>query len=149
MFASKLFFMKKISLIIILFSLFIFSAEAQDKTIPAPIAPYSPAVLVNGILYISGQIPINPANNELVTGAIGEQTHQVMKNLGSLLKSFGFEYSDLVKCTIYMTDMANYKAINDVYGSYFNGNFPAREAVQVVKLPKNAEIEISGIAVKR
>ena len=141
--------MKKITLIIFLFALVVLSVEAQDKNIPAPIAPYSPAILVSGTLYISGQIPINPLNNEMVTGTIGDQTHQVMKNLGSVLKSYGFEYSDLVKCTIYMTDMANYKAINEVYGSYFAGNFPAREAVQVVKLPRNAEVEISGIAVKR
>ena len=71
-----------------------------------------------------------------------------MKNLGSVLKSFGFNYSDLVKCTVFMTNMDNYKAINEVYGSFFDGDFPAREAVQVVRLPKNAEVEISGIAVK-
>jgi 2-iminobutanoate/2-iminopropanoate deaminase len=139
--------MKK-SLLILLLALGIYTLEAQDKNIPAPIAPYSQAVLVNGTLYISGQIPINPENNEMVTGDISEQTRQVMKNLGSVLKSFGFDYSDLVKCTVYMTDMANYKTINEVYGSYFEGNFPAREAIQVVKLPKNAEVEISGIAVK-
>jgi 2-iminobutanoate/2-iminopropanoate deaminase len=140
--------MKK-SLLILLLALGIYTLEAQDKNIPAPIAPYSPAVLVNGTLYISGQIPINPENNEMVTADISEQTRQVMKNLGSVLKSYGFDYSDLVKCTIYMTDMANYKAINEIYGSFFDGNFPAREAVQVVKLPKNAEVEISGIAVKQ
>jgi 2-iminobutanoate/2-iminopropanoate deaminase len=139
--------MKK-SLLILLLALGIYTLEAQDKNIPAPIAPYSPAVLVNGTLYISGQIPINPENNEMVTGEISEQTRQVMKNLGSVLKSYGFDYSDLVKCTVYMTDMANYKTINEVYGSYFEFNFPAREAIQVVKLPKNAEVEISGIAVK-
>ncbi len=139
--------MKK-SLLILLLALGIYTLEAQDKNIPAPIAPYSPAVLVNGTLYISGQIPINPENNEMVTGEISEQTRQVMKNLGSVLKSYGFDYSDLVKCTVYMTDMANYKTINEVYGSFFDGNFPAREAIQVVKLPKNAEVEISGIAVK-
>ena len=72
----------------------------------------------------------------MVTGDIGEQTRQVMKNLGSVFKSFGFDYSDLVKCTIFMTNMANYKAINEVYGSFFEGNFPPREAVQVVRLPK-------------
>jgi 2-iminobutanoate/2-iminopropanoate deaminase len=126
----------------------VFMLAAQDKNIPAPIAPYSPAVLVNGTLYISGQIPINPENNEMVTGDISEQTRQVMKNLGSVLKSFGFNYSDLVKCTVFMTDMENYKAINEIYGSFFEGNFPAREAIQVVRLPKNAEVEISGIAVK-
>ena len=139
--------MKK-SLLILLLALGIYTLKAQDKNIPTPIAPYSPAVLVNGTLYISGQIPINPENNEMVTADISEQTRQVMKNLGSVLKSYGFDYSDLVKCTIYMTDMANYKTINEVYGSFFDGNFPAREAIQVVKLPKNAEVEISGIAVK-
>jgi len=124
------------------------SLNAQDKNIPVPIAPYSPGVLVDGTLYISGQIPINPENNEMITGDIKEQTLQVMKNLGSVLKSFGFNYSDLVKCTVFMTNMDNYKAINEVYGSFFDGDFPAREAVQVVRLPKNAEVEISGIAVK-
>jgi 2-iminobutanoate/2-iminopropanoate deaminase len=84
----------------------------------------------------------------MITGDIQEQTRQVMDNIGSVLKSFGFDYSDLVKCTIFMRDMENYKAINEIYGSFFEGNFPAREAVQVVRLPKNAEIEISGIAVK-
>jgi 2-iminobutanoate/2-iminopropanoate deaminase len=140
--------MKKVLFFLLLF-LAAFRVTAQDKNIPAPIAPYSPAVLVNGTLYISGQIPINPADNEMVTGDISEQTSQVMENLGSVLKSYGFDYSDLVKCTIFMTDMDNYKPINEVYGGYFEGNFPAREAVQVVRLPKNAEVEISGIAVKQ
>lgn len=136
------------TLLFIVFILIAFSMKAQDKNIPAPIAPYSPGVLVNETLYISGQIPINPENNEMITGDIQEQTRQVMINLGSVLKSFGFDYSDLVKCTIFMTDMENYKAINEIYGSFFEGNFPAREAVQVVRLPKNAEVEISGIAIK-
>jgi 2-iminobutanoate/2-iminopropanoate deaminase len=140
--------MKKSLILCILFFLFL-SLYGQEKNVPAPIAPYSPGVLVNGTLYISGQIPINPENNELVTGDIGEQTRQVMQNLGSVLKSFGFDYSDLVKCTVFMTNIDNYKAINEVYGSFFEGNFPAREAVQVVRLPKNAEVEISGIAVKQ
>jgi len=139
--------MKK-GLFFLLLFLVAFRMAAQDKNIPAPIAPYSPGILVNGTLYISGQIPINPSTNELVTGDIKELTRQVMENLGSVLKSYGFNYSDLVKCTIFMTNMDNYKAINEVYGSFFDGNFPAREAVQVVKLPKNAEVEISGIAVK-
>jgi len=136
------------TLLLIVLMLIAVTIKAQDKNIPAPIAPYSPGVLVNGTLYISGQIPINPENNEMIVGDIHEQTRQVMENVGSVLKSFGFEYADLVKCTIFMTDMENYKAINEVYGSFFDGNFPAREAVQVVRLPKNAEVEISGIAVK-
>jgi 2-iminobutanoate/2-iminopropanoate deaminase len=139
--------MKKV-VFILLFAWISFSIEAQDKIIPAPIAPYSPGVLINGTLYISGQIPINPGNNEMITGNIKDQTRQVMENLGSVLKSFGFDYSDLVKCTVFMIDMENYKSINEVYGSYFDGNYPAREAVQVVRLPQNAEVEISGIAVK-
>ena len=136
------------TLLLIVLILIAFSIKAQDKNIPAPIAPYSPGVLVNETLYISGQIPINPENNEMITGDIKDQTRQVMENVGSVLKSFGFEYADLVKCTIFMTNMDNYKAINEIYGSFFEGNFPAREAVQVVRLPKNAEVEISGIAVK-
>jgi 2-iminobutanoate/2-iminopropanoate deaminase len=136
------------TLFLVVLILISFSIKAQDKNVPAPLAPYSPGVLVNETLYISGQIPINPSTNEMIAGDIQEQTRQVMDNLGSVLKSFGFVYSDLVKCTIFMTDMENYKAINEIYGSFFEGNFPAREAIQVVRLPKNAEIEISGIAVK-
>ncbi len=138
--------MKK--LLITLFLSCMISVLAAQENIPAPIAPYTPGVLVNGTLYISGQIPINPSTNEMITGDIKVQTRQVMENVGSVLKSFGFEYADLVKCTIFMTNMDNYKAINEIYGSFFEGNFPAREAVQVVRLPKNAEVEISGIAVK-
>lgn len=138
--------MKK--LFMTLFFSCIIAVLAAQENIPAPIAPYSPGVLVNGTLFISGQIPINPSKNEMITGDIKAQTRQVMENVGSVLKSFGFDYTDLVKCTIFMTNMDNYKAINEVYGSFFEGDFPAREAVQVVRLPKDAEVEISGIAVK-
>jgi 2-iminobutanoate/2-iminopropanoate deaminase len=123
-------------------------AMSQDKNIPRPIAPYSPGVLAGNTLYISGQIPINPANGEMVTGDIKEQVRQVMENLGAVLSAHGFTYQDLVKCTIFMTDMDNYAAINEAYGSFFKDSYPAREAIQVVRLPKNAEVEISGIAVK-
>ncbi|MBN3034682.1 MAG: RidA family protein [Bacteroidales bacterium] len=121
---------------------------AQEQDIPAPMAPYSPAIQAGDILYISGQVPLNPETGTLVPGDIREQTRQVMTNLGSVLNRHGYTYGDLVKCTVFMTDMDNYEAINEVYGSFFNDRFPAREAVQVVRLPEGAMVEISGIAVK-
>lgn len=136
--------------IFLLFFLLSFACSfAQDKPIPKPIAPYSPAVWAGDLLYISGQIPIHPENNQMLSGDIKVQTTQVMKNLGAVLKSFGLDYSHLVKCTIFMTNMDDYARINEVYGSFFEGKFPAREAVQVVRLPKDANVEISAIAYKQ
>jgi 2-iminobutanoate/2-iminopropanoate deaminase len=140
--------MKQLFLIVFLLGLHLLST-GQDKNVPKPIAPYSPAVLAGETLYLSGQIPINPETGQMITGDIKEQTKQVMDNLGAILKKFGYDYSDLVKCTVFMTNMDNYAAINDTYGSFFKDKFPAREAVQVVRLPKGAEVEISGIAVKK
>ena len=125
------------------------AGRAQDPVTPKPIAPYTPAVMVNGTLYLSGQIPRVPETGELITGDIKKATEQCMKNLGVLLKRHGLDYEDLVMVNIYMTDMENYKPINDAYAPFFkNKKFPARAAVQVVRLPMNAEVEISGIAVK-
>jgi 2-iminobutanoate/2-iminopropanoate deaminase len=122
---------------------------AQDAA-PKPIAPYSPAVMANGTLYISGQIPIAPETGEMVKGDIKKATEQCMKNIGVLLKQHDLTYEDLVMVNIYMTNMDNYKAINEAYAPFFkNQKFPARAAIQIGRLPKDAEVEISGIAVKR
>lgn len=139
------------SLFFVICSLFfgISTSEAQDAT-PKPIAPYTPAVMANGTLYLSGQIPRVPETGELIRGDIKKATEQCMKNLGTLLKQNKLDYEDLVMVNIYMTDMDNYKAINEAYAPFFkNQKFPARAAVQVVRLPMDAEVEISGIAVKR
>jgi 2-iminobutanoate/2-iminopropanoate deaminase len=114
---------------------------------PAPIGPYNQATLANGTLYVSGQIPINPANGELVSGDIKKETAQVMENLKAILNAAGIGFEEVLKCSIFMTDMNNYAAINEVYASYFNDETaPAREAVQVSALPKGVDVEISCIA---
>ncbi|PKP35187.1 MAG: reactive intermediate/imine deaminase [Bacteroidetes bacterium HGW-Bacteroidetes-17] len=113
---------------------------------PKPIAPYSQATLSNGTLYVSGQIGINPADGKLVEGGIKAQTKQIMENIGMILKEAGLDYSDVVKCTIFMTDMFFYTDINEVYGTFFKENPPAREAVAVKSLPANVQVEISCIA---
>ncbi len=112
---------------------------------PKAIGPYSQAAEVNGFLFISGQIPINPANGEIPEG-ITAQTRQVMENIGGILKKAGYDFSDVVKCTCLLSDMDNFKAMNEVYGSYFSENPPARAAYGVVKLPLGVLIEIETIA---
>ena len=113
---------------------------------PAPIGPYSQAVLLNGILYCSGQIAIDPLTSRLITGAIENETHQVMKNIKALLTAAGMDFSHIIKSSIFISDMNNFAKINEVYGSYFSKDFPARETVQVSRLPKDVNIEISVIA---
>ncbi|MDY3345548.1 RidA family protein [Riemerella anatipestifer] len=113
---------------------------------PAAIGPYSQANMVNGILYISGQIPINPSNGELVTG-IENEAHQVMKNLEAILKEAGMSFSNVVKSTIFLKNMDDFGLVNDIYASYLDSTqLPARETVQVSKLPKDVNVEISMIA---
>ena len=115
---------------------------------PAPIGPYNQAVQVNGTLYVSGQIAIVPETNDMATDDIDTETHQVMKNLGNILKAAGYDYKDVVKCTIFVNDMNNFARVNEAYGSYFTEDPPARETVEVSALPKNVNVEISCIAVK-
>lgn len=115
---------------------------------PAPIGPYNHAVLVNGTLYVSGQVPKDAHTGEMVTGNIEAETHKVMENIGAILKDAGMDFSHVVKTTIFCADLNNFAAINAVYGSYFSNNFPARETVQVSRLPLDANVEISVIAVK-
>jgi len=115
---------------------------------PAPLGPYSPAVLADKTLYMSGQIPLNPVNGELVVDTIENATHQVMKNILALLKEAEMDASNIVKCSIFLKDLNDFSKVNEVYGSYFTSNPPARETVQVAKLPLDAPIEISCISIK-
>lgn len=120
----------------------------STKNAPAAIGPYSQAILVNGFLYTSGQIAINPATNELVMDTIQNETHQVMKNLQAILTEAGMQFSDVVKTGIFLQSMDDFQAVNEVYASYFTSDFPARETVEVSKLPKGVNVEISMIGVK-
>ena len=119
---------------------------------PAPIGPYNQAVLTGNLLFISGQICIDPATGELKNKDIQEETHQVMHNLKAILQEAGMDFGNVVKTTIFITDMHQFGEINTVYGKYFEGDaaagFPARETVQVSALPKFVNVEISMIAVK-
>lgn len=116
------------------------------QSAPAPIGPYNQAVLVNGTLYISGQVCIDPQTNGLKNRDIQEETHQVMQNLKAILSEAGMTFGNVVKTTIFITDMNQFGEINEIYGKYFSGDFPARETVQVSALPKAVNIEISMIA---
>jgi len=120
----------------------------QISGAPAPIGPYSQAVLINDTLYVSGQIPMDPITGELLTGSIKDLTKGVMQNIGNLLKEENMDFSNIVKCTIFLKDMTQFNDINEVYATYFSDLPPARETVQVSMLPKDVDIEISCIAVK-
>ena len=117
------------------------------ESAPKAIGPYSQAIEINGTLYISGQIPLIPATGQMPEG-IKEQTKQVMENIGAILKAAGYSYNNVVKSTCLLSDMENFKAMNEVYGEYYRENPPARAAYGVVKLPLGALIEIETIAVK-
>jgi 2-iminobutanoate/2-iminopropanoate deaminase len=115
---------------------------------PAPIGPYNQAVQAGNFLFISGQIAINPATGNLEnTDTLGE-THQVMQNLKSVLQEAGMDFSNVVKTTIFLSDMGLFSTVNEVYGRYFSGDFPARETIAVKGLPRNVNVEISMIAMK-
>lgn len=117
------------------------------KNAPEPIGPYNQAVLANGTLYISGQICLDPATGTLKNRDIQDETHQVMQNLKNILGEAGMSFANVVKTTIFITDMHQFSEINAVYGKYFDDHFPARETVQVSALPKFVNVEISMIAV--
>jgi 2-iminobutanoate/2-iminopropanoate deaminase len=110
---------------------------------PAPIGPYSQAVIANGFLFLSGQVAINPESGEVIQSSIAEETHQVMRNIKAVLLEASYELKDVVKTTIFLSDMNLFAEVNDVYGSYFESNFPARETVAVRGLPKGVNVEIS------
>ncbi|AYQ36078.1 MULTISPECIES: RidA family protein [Runella] len=115
---------------------------------PSPIGPYSQAVMVGDTLYVSGQIPIDPDNGDLVTGNIENEARQVMLNIGAILKEAGLHYHNIIKTSIFLKDMNNFGKVNEVYGHFFSGHYPARETVEVSRLPKDVNVEISVIAVK-
>ncbi|MBK8723529.1 MAG: RidA family protein [Saprospiraceae bacterium] len=119
------------------------------KDAPQPIGPYNQATLFNGMLFISGQIALNPETGELVMDSIENETHQVLKNLGAILKEAGYSYDDVLKCSVFVTDMHMFSRINAIYSQYFKEeNAPARELVQVAALPRFVNVEISVIAAK-
>lgn len=115
---------------------------------PEPIGPYSQAILAGNILFVSGQIAIHKTSGNLVMGNIEDETTQVMTNLGEVLKAAGLTFKDVVKCTIFLKDMGDFPKVNEIYGDYFKEVPPARETVQVARLPKDVNVEISCIAVK-
>ncbi len=114
---------------------------------PAPIGPYSQAVKHGDTLYVSGQIALDAKTGNLITGDIKTETHQVMKNLNAILKAAGLDFTHIVKTSIFVKDLNNFVAINETYGEYFNNNPPARETVEVSRLPKDVNVEISCIAI--
>jgi 2-iminobutanoate/2-iminopropanoate deaminase len=115
---------------------------------PAAIGPYSQAVEANGMLFISGQVPVDPATGKVVEGGIVEQTKQVMKNIEAILTEAGYSFSDVIKSTCLLSDMANFAAMNEIYGSCYPENPPARAAFAVKELPLGVMVEIETIAVK-
>jgi len=110
---------------------------------PAPIGPYSQAVRAGDFLFCSGMIALDPGSGQLVDGDITQETHRVMQNIGALLGAAGADFSRIVKTSIFLKDMNDFASVNAVYGSYFTGDFPARETVQVSVLPRNVNVEIS------
>ncbi len=113
---------------------------------PAAIGPYSQAMRVDGLLFVSGQIPLDPASGQLVSGEIEAETRRVMENLAAILKAAGTDFDRVVKTTIFLKDMGHFQKVNEVYGSYFKPPFPARATVEVARLPKDVRVEIDCIA---
>ena len=122
--------------------------EIKTDKAPKAIGPYSQAIVANGFVFASGQIPIDPATGELNTGTIEEQTRQVLKNLTAVLEAAGTSLHKVVKATVFLQDMNDFTRMNAVYGEFFKPPYPARAAVQVARLPKDAKVEIEAVAVK-
>ncbi|MEN9304149.1 MAG: hypothetical protein RL264_2578 [Bacteroidota bacterium] len=120
----------------------------QIPNAPAPVGPYSQAITIHNMLFVSGQIPLNPSTGELEIETIAQATQRVMDNIGALLQNGGFTWNEVVKCSIFLKDLGNFAAVNEVYSSYFSEVAPARETVEVARLPLDVPIEISCIAVK-
>ncbi|MBX7180901.1 MAG: RidA family protein [Bacteroidia bacterium] len=118
----------------------------QSPAAPAPIGPYSQAVKAGNFLFLSGQIALDPATGELKMDSVEVETQQVMKNLQAVLQQAGLDFNHVVKTTIFLMDMNDFATVNTIYGSYFQGDFPARETVQVAGLPKGVRVEISMVA---
>ena len=119
----------------------------QTDKAPAPIGPYNQAIRANGFLFVRGQVAIVPETGALETGTIQTETHQVMKNIQAILEEAKLDFSHIVKTTIFLSDMNLFASVNEIYGSYFTGAYPARETVAVKGLPKGVNVEISVIAV--
>ncbi len=115
----------------------------QTPHAPAPIGPYSQAVFCGDMLFVSGQIAINPKTEKLMTDDIISETHQVMQNIKAILTAAGLDFSHIIKTSIFLSNMDFFAQVNEIYGSYFSGDYPARETVQVSKLPKGVNVEIS------
>ena len=113
---------------------------------PTAIGPYSPAVRAGQLLFVSGQVPLDPATGQMVDGGIAEQTRRVLDNVGALLTAGGRSFADVVRTTIFLADMNDFAAVNEIYGQYFSEPYPARATVQVARLPKDARVEIDAIA---
>ena len=124
-----------------------FVKAIKPANAPAAIGPYSPAVKLGDFVFLSGQIPVDPATNEMVKGLIGQQTHQVMQNIIAILDELGLETRHIMKTTVFLTDMNNFAEMNEVYAQYFDEPYPARSAVQVGALPKGAQVEIECIVI--
>ena len=120
----------------------------STENAPKAMGPYNQAVEANGNLYVAGQVPLDPENMKVVEGGIQEQTLRVMKNIGAILEAAGYDFSNVVKCTCLLSDINNFKAMNEVYGQFFPENPPARAAFAVKDLPLGVLIEIEAIAVK-
>lgn len=116
------------------------------ESAPAPVGPYSQAVQFGQVLFCSGQIPINPKTNEVLKGSIEEQTELAMNNVGEVLKAAGLGYEDIIKTSIFITDMSQFPKVNEVYAKYFPETAPARSCVAVKELPKSVDVEIEVIA---
>tara|TARA_B100001173_G_scaffold310481_1_gene325166 strand:- start:1256 stop:1633 length:378 start_codon:yes stop_codon:yes gene_type:complete len=115
---------------------------------PAPVGPYSQAIIHNDLMIASGQIAINPVNGELKTSSIAVELNQILKNIDALLESAELKRENILKCSIFLKNMNDFKEVNEIYADYFNEPFPARETVEVARLPKDVNIEISFIAAK-
>jgi 2-iminobutanoate/2-iminopropanoate deaminase len=121
-------------------------APVSTTEAPRAIGPYSQAIIAGGFLFASGQIPLDPTTGTITEGGITAQTHQVLQNLGAVLKAAGISYDRVVKTTVYLSDMANFPAVNEIYGTYFPAPAPARATIQAAALPRNVLVEIDLVA---
>lgn len=113
---------------------------------PAAIGPYSQAIRAGDFLFLSGQIPLDPATGKLVEGSVGDQTHRVLRNLDAILKAAGASFAQVVKTNVYLADMSDFAAMNDIYGTYFPAPYPARATIQAARLPRDVRVEIDLVA---
>jgi len=120
--------------------------QVSTPNAPGAIGPYSQALQAGDFLFLSGQIPLDPATGQLIEGGIAEQTHQVLKNLGAVLSAAGSSYAQVVKTTVYLQDMADFAVMNEIYGGYFSAPAPARATIQAAALPRAVRVEIDCVA---